>query len=187
MPENYILTSQGNFMSTDELYHYGVLGMKWGVRKGNYWTETQDKVGGNYTDHQKKRMTRQAKSILNKEIKRSNNIANAYTRDANRAYKKVDKLTWKSEARQNKGDQAGFDKYQSKAWKQVARTITSTKKADAATAQSKLASKRLSEINDGTLKAGRDYVTNKRSSTNLPLSALGIVNWSTEKRIDFRK
>lgn len=35
MPENYILTSQGNFMSTDELYHYGVLGMKLGVRRGN--------------------------------------------------------------------------------------------------------------------------------------------------------
>lgn len=187
MPENYILTSQGTFISTDELYHYGVLGMKWGVRKGNYWTETQDEVGGTYTDRQKKRMTRQAKSILNKQIKRSNNIANAYTKDANRAYKKADRLTWKSEARQNKGDQAGFDKYQSKAWKQVARTITSTKKADAATAQSKLASKRLSEINDGTLKAGKDYVTNKRSSTNLALSALGVVNWSTEKRIDFRK
>lgn len=187
MPENYILTSQGNFMTTNELYHYGVLGMKWGVRKGNYWTETQDKVGGSYTDRQKKRMTRQAKSILNKQIKRFNSIANAYEKDANRAYKKVDKLTWKSEARQNKGDQAGFEKYQSKAWKQVARTITSTKKADAATAQSKLASKRLSEISDGTLKAGRDYVTNKRSSTNLPLSALGIVNWTTEKRVDFRE
>ena len=104
--------------------------MKWGVRKGHYWTETQDKVGGNYTDRQKKRMTRQAKSILNKQIKRSNNIANVYAKDASRAYKKADKLT---------------------------------------------------------LKAGRDYVTNKRSSTNLALSALGIVNWSTEKCIDFRK
>lgn len=187
MPENYILTSQGNFMTTDELYHYGVLGMKWGVRKGNYRTETQDKVGGSYTDRQKKRMTRQAKSILNKEVKRSNNIANINTKAANRAYKKADKLVWKSEARQNKGDQAGFDKYQSKAWKQVAKNITNTQAAKAATTQSKLASKRLSEINDGTLKAGRDYVTNKRSSTNLALSALGIVNWTTEKRVDFRE
>lgn len=30
---NYILTPDGNFVSEDELYHHGIKGMKWGVRK----------------------------------------------------------------------------------------------------------------------------------------------------------
>lgn len=174
-------------MSANELYHYGVKGMKWGVRKSTYYIETQDKVGGNYTNRQKKRMARQAQSILKKQIRESNHVADRYTKAANSVYKKADKLTRKSEARQNKGDQAGFNKYQSKAWKQVAKNIAITQAAKAATAQSKLASKRLSQISNGTLQAGRDYVTNKRTSTDLGLIALGMINWTTEKRVDFRK
>lgn len=30
---NYVLTSNGSFISEDELYHWGIKGMKWGVRR----------------------------------------------------------------------------------------------------------------------------------------------------------
>lgn len=33
MNSNYIITSDGNFISEDELYHWGIKGMKWGVRR----------------------------------------------------------------------------------------------------------------------------------------------------------
>lgn len=33
MDTKYILTPSGNFVSTDELYHWGIKGMKWGIRR----------------------------------------------------------------------------------------------------------------------------------------------------------
>lgn len=96
-------------LGNDELMHYGVLGMKWGVHRGRLTTATNDKIGDSYTDRQKKRITKQAKSILGKKIRSDNS------------------------------------------------------------------------------KAGKDFVTNKCSSTNIPLSMLGVINWRTEKRVDFKQ
>lgn len=33
MDSRYIIVSSGNFVSTDELYHWGIKGMKWGIRR----------------------------------------------------------------------------------------------------------------------------------------------------------
>lgn len=74
----------------------------------------------------------------------------------------------------------GFQKYQSKAWKQVAKYLKNKKVADNATAKSKMAQTRLIDISEEKLKAGRDYVTNKRTNYILP------TYWTTEERVDFK-
>ena len=35
MSNNYVILPNGDAVQENELYHYGVLGMKWGVRRGN--------------------------------------------------------------------------------------------------------------------------------------------------------
>lgn len=176
---NYYIVN-GRLYSSNEIYHYGIKGMKWGVRKATVYSETNDRIGENYTDRQKKRMRLQAQSILKRQKKQQDSIAKVYNKAAAKAQKKADDLVWKSEARQNRGDQLGFQKYQSKAWKQVAKYLKNKKVADNATAKSKMAQTRLIDISEEKLKAGRDYVTNKRTNYILP------TYWTTEERVDFK-
>lgn len=49
---NYILTPGGNFISEEELYHHGILGMKWGVRR-------YQNADGSLTNAGKRRQARQ--------------------------------------------------------------------------------------------------------------------------------
>lgn len=46
--------------------------------------------------------------------------------------------------------------------------------------------KKLNDINSGTLKAGRDYVTNKTVYTNLPLDAIGFINVGVATDITYK-
>ena len=56
---NYIFTSDGTFMSDNELRHYGIKGMRWGVRR--YQNED-----GTLTAAGRKRVSKQYKKVADR-------------------------------------------------------------------------------------------------------------------------
>ena len=74
MSNNYIITSNGDFIREDELYHYGVPGMKWGVRKKQYG---ESDISSNY---------KKAKAAYKTAKKDYNEAFNKYYNKSYQAY-----------------------------------------------------------------------------------------------------
>lgn len=69
MDSNYIITPNGNFISSEELYHWGIKGMKWGVRR-------YQNADGSLTSAGKKRRKEDLGSMSNEELRKKINRMN---------------------------------------------------------------------------------------------------------------
>ena len=94
MFSNYILTSNGSFISQNELYHHGIKGMKWGVRRfqnedGSLTTAGKKRYGDESTGSDKKtssnngsKLPRKGLIARRKDSLTQKYIANGYSQTA---------------------------------------------------------------------------------------------------------
>lgn len=176
--------------ANDYLAHYGVLGMKWGVRNAHVYARTQNKLGGHYTYREKEKMQRTAAKIEKQNLRQNQRIANTANRSLNRMTNKYNKLQSDYNYKKAAGSPRQIAKANAKAESQYNKINTHgadlLKLSQTYGEKAMRNTQTIKSLSDGTLKAGRDYVTNTTVSSNLVLDVLGLINVGIDSDVTYR-
>ena len=144
---------------TNELYHHGVLGMHWGERRFQRENGTLTEKGKkrfekvSSSERKKARETAAATRVLKTSIKKNYKKANAFDKAGEKNISKAESLA-------KKGEETGhFNKTKIK--KLEYKALKNMNKYASLVNDNAVLEKKLKDINEGTLKAGRDFITQK--------------------------
>lgn len=141
-----------------DLYHYGVKGMKWGVRRYQNKDGSLTAAGRKRQERENKHSEYAAKRILKEEIRYRDFDIKRTDKKLSKMSKQLDTYESKQDKAHEKGNFSKRDRYLDKYFDTFDKMEEYTNKYDTLVAESKFYKKKLSEINDGTLKAGKDYI-----------------------------